>query len=74
MARRRVLSSAPLQLVGSRPLVASGNETYELELQIRQLHQERQIIWQVCAEASCSGGFLLNCWCLEIPSDVPRRS
>jgi hypothetical protein len=51
MARRRVLSSAPLQLMGSRPLVASGNETYELELQIRQLHQERQIIWQVSPQS-----------------------
>jgi hypothetical protein len=34
----RVLSSAPLQLMVSRPLVAFGNETYKLELQTRQLH------------------------------------
>jgi hypothetical protein len=39
----RVLSSAPLQLTGSRPLVAFGNRAYELnvkklELQIQQLH------------------------------------
>jgi hypothetical protein len=32
MAWRRVLSSAPLWLIGSRPLVAFVNETYELNL------------------------------------------
>jgi hypothetical protein len=29
---RRVLSSAPLWLIGSRPLLALGNEAYELNL------------------------------------------
>jgi hypothetical protein len=55
---RRVFSSAPLQLTGSRPLVAFGNETYELnlkklELQIRQLHYEsgRQVIVQVSSQS-----------------------
>jgi hypothetical protein len=43
VACRRVLTSAPLQLIGSRPLVAIGNETYKLNLkqtkiQIQQLH------------------------------------
>jgi hypothetical protein len=37
MACRRVLSSVPLQLIGSRHLVAFGDETYKLELQIQQL-------------------------------------
>jgi hypothetical protein len=32
VARRRVLSSVPLQLIGSRPLVAFGNKTYKLNL------------------------------------------
>jgi hypothetical protein len=32
MACRRELSSDPLQLTGSRPLVAVGNETYKLNL------------------------------------------
>jgi hypothetical protein len=53
MACKRVLSSATLYLTGSRPLVAFGNTTYKLELQIRQLHQEsgRQIIWQVSSQS-----------------------
>jgi hypothetical protein len=49
VARRRVLGSAPLQLMGSRPLVAFGDETYKLELQIQE--SGRQIVWQMSSQS-----------------------
>jgi hypothetical protein len=35
VACRRVLSSAPLLVIGSKPLVAFGNKTYKLNLKTR---------------------------------------
>jgi hypothetical protein len=32
MACRRMVSSSPLQLIGSKPLVADRNETYKINL------------------------------------------